>query len=275
MEEIEDRLLLGVAHIQREKRLCHLRPRFCSVDLIDIRPYPPVIVEVGGGGGEVADLCRVDVTSGDAGLTFALGLGAALWSASAYVGAFIPAANVVWEVDEARPLLEKLLVRLALTVVMLVLVAMTALSVVLTGPIAQTVGGIVGLGEQAVTLWAYLKWPFLAAVMIVLLAILYWASPNIRHPGWRWVVPGSVVAVVLWIAASLGFTLYVTFFGSFNATYGSIGGVVVFLIWLWLTNIAILLGAELNAEIERTRAIEAGMRPADKTPFLPSRDATR
>jgi len=111
--------------------------------------------------------------------------------------------------------------------------------------------------------------------MIVLLAILYWASPNIRHPGWRWVVPGSVVAVVLWIAASLGFTLYVTFFGSFNATYGSIGGVVVFLIWLWLTNIAILLGAELNAEIERTRAIEAGMRPADKTPFLPSRDATR
>jgi len=220
-------------------------------------------------------LQTIERTSGDAGLTFALGLGAALWSASAYVGAFIPAANVVWEVDEARPLLEKLLVRLALTVVMLVLVAMTALSVVLTGPIAQTVGGIVGLGEQAVTLWAYLKWPFLAAVMIVLLAILYWASPNIRHPGWRWVVPGSVVAVVLWIAASLGFTLYVTFFGSFNATYGSIGGVVVFLIWLWLTNIAILLGAELNAEIERTRAIEAGMRPADKTPFLPSRDATR
>jgi membrane protein len=159
--------------------------------------------------------------------------------------------------------------------VLLVLIALVALSVVLTGPIAEEVGGVVGLGHEAVGAWSYLKWPFLAAAVMFLLAVLYWASPNVRHPGWRWVTPGSVLAVTLWIATSLGFTFYVNSFGSFNATYGSIGGVLVFLIWLWLTNIAILLGAVLNAEIERTRAIEAGLRPPDTTPFLPPRDGKR
>ena len=207
-----------------------------------------------------------------ASLALIVAVGAALWSASGYVGAFIPAANVVWEVEEGRPIWKKLIVRIALTVVLLLLVAVTALSVVLTGPIAYELGNIVGIGQEAVDLWQIVKWPFLVSVMMMLLAILYWASPNVRHPGWRWVTPGSVVAVVLWILASLAFTWYVANFGSFNATYGSIGGVLVFLLWLWLTNIAILLGAEFNAEIERTAAIDAGMRPVDKTPFLPLRD---
>jgi membrane protein len=217
-------------------------------------------------------LRSIERSDDGAGLSFAIGLGAALWSASAYVGAFIPAANVVWEVEEARPFWRKLVVRVVLTVLLLVLVAVTALSVVLTGPIAREVGDIVGLGQAAVDAWALAKWPFLAAVVMLLLGILYWASPNVRHPGWPWIVPGSVLAVVLWIVASLGFTVYVNSFGTFNATYGSIGGVLVFLLWLWLTNMAILLGAELNAEIERTRAIEAGLRPPDRTPFLPRRD---
>lgn len=207
------------------------------------------------------------------GIAFALAVVTALWTASGYVGAFIPAANIVWEVDEARPIWKKLAVRIALTLVLLLLVVATALSVVLTGPIAREVGNVVGLGGAAVDVWSVAKWPFLAVVMMVLLAILYWASPNVRHPGWRWVTPGSIVAVVLWIVASLGFTVYVANFGSYNATYGSIGGVLVFLLWLWITNIAILLGAELNSEIERTWAIEGGMRPKDKTPFLELRDA--
>jgi membrane protein len=207
-----------------------------------------------------------------AGLTFAFALGAALWAASGYVGAFIPAANVVWEVDEARPIWKRLVLRVALTVVLLLLIAATALGVVLTGPIAQRVGDVVGLGDTAVDVWQVAKWPVLVLIVMLLLALLYWASPNVRHPGWRWVTPGSVLAVVLWMAASAGFTFYVANFGSYNATYGSIGGVLVFLLWLWLTNVAILLGAELNAELERTRAIEAGMRPVDKTPYLPLRD---
>jgi membrane protein len=207
---------------------------------------------------------------GEAGLALALGLGAALWSASAYVGAFIPAANIVWEVDEARPLLNKLLVRAALTVALLLLVALTAMTVVLTGPIARHLGDLAGLGSEAVDAWSYLKWPFLAVIVMAILCALYWAAPNVRHPGWRWIVPGSVLAVVIWIAASLGFTFYVARFGSFSATYGGIGGMIVFLLWLWIANIAILVGAELNAELERARALQHGMR-ASVTPFLPLR----
>ena len=217
-------------------------------------------------------LQSIEDSAGGSGLAFVLALLTALWTASAYVGAFIPAANVVWEVDEARPIWKKLVVRLALTVVLLLLIVATALSVVLTGPIARQLGEVVGLGAEAVDLWSVAKWPLLALVMMLLLAILYWASPNVRHPGWRWVTPGSILAVALWIAASLMFTVYVSNFSSYNAMYGAIGGVIVFLLWLWLTNIAILLGAELNAEIERTRAIEGGMRPEDKTPFLEPRD---
>jgi membrane protein len=216
-------------------------------------------------------LRSIEGNGGGAGTAFVFGLLAALWSASAYVGAFIPASNIVWEVDDARPVVRKLAVRVALTLVLLGLIAVTALSVVLTGPIAREVGSVVGLGQTAVDVWEVAKWPFLALVVMTLLGILYWASPNVQHPGWRWVTPGSVLAVVLWIVASLGFTFYVSQFGSYNATYGSIGGVLVFLLWLWLTNIAILLGAELNAELARTRAIEAGMRPKDRTPFLPLR----
>jgi membrane protein len=214
----------------------------------------------------------IERSAGGSGPAFAFALLIALWSASAYVGAFIPAANIVWEVEEARPIWKRLVVRLALTVVLMLLTVATALSVVLTGPIARELGNVLGLGEQAVDAWALAKWPFLALVMMLLLAILYWASPNVRHPGWRWVTPGSVLAVALWIAASLAFTMYVANFSSYNATYGAIGGVLVFLLWLWLTNIAILLGAELNAEIERARAIDDGMRPRDKTPFLEQRD---
>ena len=207
-----------------------------------------------------------------AGVSFLVALAVALWSSSAYVGAFIPAANIVWEADEARPVWKKLIVRVGLTLLLLLLIALIALSVVLTGPIAEEVGAIVGLGPAAVATWQVAKWPFLALMLMLLVAVLYWASPNVVHPGWRWVTPGSVLAVTLWVLASLVFTWYVSAFGSFGATYGSIGGVLVFLIWLWLTNIAILLGAQLNAELARTRAIERGMRPPDKTPFLPLRD---
>jgi membrane protein len=212
------------------------------------------------------------IQAGDgAGTGLIIGLSLALWSASAYVGAFIPAANAVWEVDEERPLWRKLVLRLVLTVVLLLLISLTALLVVVTGPIAREVGGIVGLGEDVVGAWQLLKWPFLGIVLMSLVSLLFWASPNVRHPSWRWVTPGGVLAVALWIAASAGFSSYVSAFGSFGETYGGIGGVLVFLLWLWLSNIAILLGAELNAELERTRAIEGGMRPVDRSPFLPLR----
>jgi membrane protein len=217
-------------------------------------------------------LRAVQDNGGGAGLALVIGLLVALWSASAYVGAFIPAANVVWEMRDERPLWSKLRVRVGLTLLLLFLIALIGLTVVLTGPIAREIGGIVGLGDEAVDVWDVAKWPFLGCAVMVLIGTLYWVAPNVRHPGWRWITPGSVLALLVWIIASLGFTFYVSNFGSYNETYGGIGGVLVFLLWLWLTNIAILLGAELNAEIARTRAIEAGMRPEDKTPFLPPKD---
>jgi membrane protein len=217
-------------------------------------------------------LRAVQDNGGGAGLALVIGLLVALWSASAYVGAFIPAANVVWEMRDERPLWSKLRVRVGLTLLLLFLIALIGLTVVLTGPIAREIGGIVGLGDEAVDVWDIAKWPFLGCAVMVLIGTLYWVAPNVRHPGWRWITPGSVLALLVWIIASLGFTFYVSNFGSYNETYGGIGGVLVFLLWLWLTNIAILLGAELNAEIARTRAIEAGMRPEDKTPFLPPKE---
>ncbi len=190
-----------------------------------------------------------------AGLTFALGLGGALWAASGYVGAFIRAANTIWDVEEGRPFWKTVPLRLVVTVVTLLMLATVAIAVTVTGPLAREVGDLVGVGSAAVTAWDIAKWPVLLLVLTFLLAILYWASPDVQHPRLRWVTPGGMIAVLLWIAASAGFAFYVANFGSYNATYGSLGGIIVFLIWLWVSNIALLVGAEINAELGRERQV--------------------
>jgi membrane protein len=160
-------------------------------------------------------------------------------------------------------------------VVLLALLSVTTVAVVLTGGIAEKVGDLVGLGETAVTVWNYAKWPVLLLVVSFMFALLYWAAPNVKQPGFRWVSPGGILAVVGWLIASAAFAFYVGNFGSYNKTYGALGGVVVFLVWLWISNIMILLGAEFNAELERERAIERGMRPEDKEPFAEPRDTRK
>jgi membrane protein len=205
-----------------------------------------------------------------AGILFVVGLAGAIWSASGYIGAFIRASNAIWDVEEGRPIWQTIPLRLVVTIVMLVLLSASAVAVVVTGPLADRVGKLLGIGGAAVTAWDIAKWPVLILVVSLMFAILYYASPNVRQPGFRWVTPGSILAVVVWILASAAFGFYVANFGSYNKTYGSLVAIVIFLVWLWLTNIAILLGAELNAEIERGRQIEAGQ-PADREPFLPPR----
>jgi membrane protein len=205
-----------------------------------------------------------------AGILFVVGLAGAIWAASGYIGAFIRASNVVWDVEEGRPIWRTIPLRLFVTVVMLMLLAASAFAVVVTGPLADRVGKLLGIGSAAVTVWDIVKWPVLILVVAVMFSILYHASPNVRQPGFRWVTPGGILAVVVWILASAAFGLYVANFGSYNRTYGSLGAIVIFLVWLWLTNVAILLGAELNAEIERGRQMKAG-HPADREPFLPPR----
>jgi membrane protein len=213
-------------------------------------------------------------SKGAAGILFFVGLAGALWSASGYIAAFMQASNAIWDVEEGRPIWKTIPLRLAITLFTVVLLAVMALAVVLTGPIAKQVGSVIGLGDTAVTVWDIAKWPVLILIVSFLFAFLYWASPNVRHPRFRWVSPGGLVAVLLWIVASAAFAFYVANFGSYNKTYGALGGVIIFLVWLWITNVVILLGAEFNAEIERGRQIQAG-RPAEKEPFLPARDPAR
>jgi membrane protein len=205
-----------------------------------------------------------------AGILFIVGIAGAIWAASGYIGAFIRASNVIWDVEEGRPIWRTVPLRLVITIVMLVLLSASAIAVVVTGPLAERVGTLLGIGDAAVTAWDIVKWPVLILIVSLMFSILYYASPNVRQPGLRWVTPGGILAVVVWILASAAFGIYVANFGSYNKTYGALGAVVIFLVWLWLTNVAILLGAELNAEIVRGRQIEAGQ-PADREPFLPPR----
>jgi membrane protein len=204
------------------------------------------------------------------GLALVIGLVAAIWSASGYIGAFMDAANSVWDVPEGRPFWKKVPLRLGVTVVLLLLLTISALAVVFTGPLADKVGGLIGLGSTFVSVWDIAKWPVLVLIVSFMISLLYWAGPNAKQPGFPWVTIGGVFAVVLWIIASALFAFYVANFSSYNKTYGSLGGVIVFLTWLWITNIVILLGAELNAELQRSRVIQGG-HPADKEPFLPLR----
>ena len=201
---------------------------------------------------------------GTAGAAFVIGLVAALWSASGYIGAFSRASNVIYEVEEGRPFWKLRPLQIAMTMLLLLLVALSSIAVVLSGPLAEQAGKLFGIQGTAVTVWNLAKWPVILLVVITMIAILYYAAPNVRHPGLRWITPGGLFAVALWIAASVGFALYVANFGSYNKTYGSLAGVIVFLVWLWISNVAILLGAELNAELERGRELESGV-PEERT----------
>jgi membrane protein len=199
-------------------------------------------------------------SQGAAGVLFVLGLVGALWSASGYVAAFMRASNAIYDMPEGRPIWKTLPVRVVLTLVLLVLLAITAIGVTLTGGLAKEVGGVLGLSDTAVTVWNIAKWPVLVVVVSFMFALLYWAAPNVKHPNFRWVSPGGLLALVGWIIASLAFAFYVANFGSYNKTYGALAGPIVFLVWLWISNLMILLGAEFNAELERGRT---GIEPQD------------
>jgi membrane protein len=204
-----------------------------------------------------------------------LGLGVALWTASNYVGAFMRASNSIYEREEGRPFWKLRPVQLFITLLLVLMAALVVLALILTGPVAKAVGDAVGLGDAAVTAWNIAKWPVMLVMVMLMLAILYWSAPNAKPAGFRWVSPGSVVAVALAIVASVGFAFYVANFGSYNKTYGTLAGVIVFLVWMWITNIAVLMGAELNAETERARELEAGVPGAEEEIQAPYRDVPK
>jgi membrane protein len=211
---------------------------------------------------------------GTAGIILIAGLAGALWSASGYVAAFMRASNRIYDIEEGRPIWKTVPVRLGVTIVTVVLLAVSSVAVVLTGGLAKQAGNLVGIGSSAVAVWDIAKWPVLVLLVSLMLAILYWASPNVRQPGFRWLSPGAIIAVATWLIASAAFALYVANFSSYNKTYGALAAVVVFLVWLWISNIAVLLGAQFNAELERGRQIQAG-HPADREPFVEPRDTRK
>ena len=208
---------------------------------------------------------------GPAGVAAVVGTAFALWSASGYVAAFMRTSNQIYGVEEGRPIWQTAPVRLAVTVATVLMLLLSALLVVLTGPVARQVGHALGIGDTAVTVWDIAKWPVLMFVVSLMFSLLYWACPNVKQQGFRWITPGGLVAVVIWLVASTLFGVYVAHFGSYNQTYGALATAIVFLVWLWITNIAILLGLELNAEAEHARVVRAGL-PEDVEPFVELRD---
>ena len=207
-----------------------------------------------------------------AGFAFVFGLAAALWSASGYVGAFTRASNIIYETPEGRPFWKLRPQQLLVTLVMVVLITVVSLAIVLTGPVVKAIGDEVGFGSTAITIWDIAKWPVLAALVVGLLLLLFWATPNVRQRGVMFVLPGVVLGLAVWAVASAAFAVYVANFGSYDKTYGTLGGVVVFLLWLWITNMAILLGAEFNAETERAKQIHTGVPGARRRLRLEERE---
>ncbi|MFE9248864.1 YihY/virulence factor BrkB family protein [Streptomyces sp. NPDC007088] len=229
--------------------------------------------------GSARDVLTNAVTQlqGSAGLGSVLavvGVLGALWSASGYVAAFIRTSNTVWDLPEGRPVWKVLPVRVGLTLALLVLACVSGLIVVFTGGLARQAGTSLGIGGTAVTVWSIVKWPVLVLLVAAMLGLLYWAAPNAKGRGFRFVTLGSLLALLIWLAASAGFAVYVANFSSYNKTYGTLAGVIVFLVWLWITNLAVLLGLEFDAETERERAIAAG-HPHRKEPYTEPRDTSK
>ena len=230
------------------------------------------------GGGSVVESVREPLlqvsSSRSAGLAFALGLAGALWSASGYVGAFGRAMNRIYEVEEGRPIWKLRPLMLVLTMVLVVLAAAVLLALVVTGPVADAVGDALGVGSTLTLAWEIAKWPVVLLVVVLIVALLYYATPNVRQPRFRWVSIGAVIAILTWAVVSAAFGFYVANFSSYDKTYGTLGGVIAFLLWLWLTNLALLFGAEIDAELERGRELQSGI-AAERELQLPARDTRK
>lgn len=208
---------------------------------------------------------------GASGVTFVVGLALAIWAASGYVGAFGRASNAIFETREGRPFWKLKPVQLGVTLAMVLILAVLAIGLVMTGPVVRAVAEPLGIGSTAVDIWNYAKWPVMIALVLVMFAVLFHFSPNVETGGFRWFTPGAVLALLVWVLASAGFAFYVGNFGSYNETYGTLGGVVALLVWFWISNMAVLFGLELNSEIERTRQISRGVSGAEKRIHLEPR----
>ncbi|MFG6504066.1 YihY/virulence factor BrkB family protein [Microbacterium sp. P05] len=231
-------------------------------------------VAPGGTAETLREPIQTMASSSGAGFALISGIVLAIWSASGYVGAFSRAMNRIYEIDEGRPFWKLKPVQLLLTVITVALVTLAALLLVVSGPIAEAIGGALGLGEVALAIWNIAKWPVLLLIVVLTLAILYYGAPNAKQPKFRWISIGAILAIVILGIATAAFGLYIANFSNYDATYGSLAGVIVFLLWLWIANLAILFGAEFDAELERGRQLQAGV-AAERQIQLPPRDTKK
>ncbi|GAA2768763.1 YihY/virulence factor BrkB family protein [Streptomyces paradoxus] len=218
-------------------------------------------------------LTQLEGNQGGASIALIIGIALALWSASGYIAAFMRASNAVYDIGEGRPVWKTIPTRLIITLIVVVLLAAMAIGVVFTGTLAKKTGEVLGLGDTFITVWNIAKWPVMVLLFAMIVALLYWAAPNVKRKI-RWVSAGSLIAIVIWLIASAAFAFYVANFGSYNKTYGSMAAVIIFLVWMWISNIAILLGLEFNAELERARAIDSGHPPGEE-PYVEPRDTRK
>lgn len=214
---------------------------------------------------------QIITNKGGSGALLGFGLAGAVWAASGYVGTFSWAANVLWEARRGRSWYRQWPFNFAVTVVALVLITFLLVALVLTGPVASSVGRQLGVGSTGIQIWNIGKWPVMVVVVISMISGLYYVAPNVRPPSWRWLTPGAMLAVITFAITSALFGLYVAHFSSFNKTYGTLGAIITFLVWAWLTNIAALLGIELDSEIERERQLSANQPGAAEQIQLPLR----
>jgi membrane protein len=208
---------------------------------------------------------------GGAGALLGVGLAGAIWAASGYIGAFSWAANVIWEAERGRSWYRQWPFNIAVTLITLVLITSVVIALVLTGPVADAVGKQLGVGSTGLQVWNVAKWPVIVAVVTLMISGLYYIGPNVRPPGWRWLTPGAILAMIVWGITSIGLGVYVANFGAYNKTYGTLGAIITFLVWVWLTNIALLVGIELDSEIERERQITGNQPGATERLQLPLR----
>ena len=211
---------------------------------------------------------------GGAGALVGLGLLGSLWTASGYVGAFIRASNAIYEVEEGRKFYLLRPLQILVTIVGVLLLTAITLAIVSSGSVAQAIGDAIGVGPTVVTVWNIAKWPVIIIIVSLMIGALYNIAPNVKQPKFKWFTLGGFLALVLWVIASAAFGFYVANFGSYNKTYGTLGAVIGFLVWMWITNNVLLFGAEVNAELERGRQIEAGQ-PAEDEIKLPYRKAPK
>ncbi|MEJ6549778.1 YihY/virulence factor BrkB family protein [Corynebacterium sp. USCH3] len=221
--------------------------------------------------GAVEPVLETILSTPSAGLGLLLGLVTTLWTASGYVKTFGRAMNSIYDTPEGRGLIKYNLQMYLLTAFLLVLVALGIVAFSISGPIAENIGSAVGLEQTTLRIWGTTRWIVIAIVVVLLVGLLYRTTPNIRVRGMRWISTGAVLAIGGAVLASMVFFFYVVNFGNYNATYGTLAGVVILMLWLFIVNIVLLFGAVVDSEVERVRQLKAGM-PAEKSLQLEARD---